>query len=113
MAATPGAPREDTRPPRDNAGLPEVRPTPPPARPAGVVVHPIDSSSTIVVAVVLPPALTYVVFLQQRPLLALSSKSLSPSCASDLGDIATFFFRKNISIRYQNMGYNDVLFGEL
>ena len=31
-------------------------------------------------------------FLQQSPLLALSSKFLSPSCAPDLGDIATYFF---------------------
>ena len=28
VAASPGAPRENTRAPRDNAGLPEVRPTP-------------------------------------------------------------------------------------
>ena len=31
-------------------------------------------------------------FLQQSPLLALSSKLLSPACAHDLGNIATYFF---------------------
>ena len=62
---------------------------------------------------VLPANITYVVFLQQSPLLALSSKFLSPSCAPDLGNIATCFFRKNISIRYQNMCYNGVIFWEL
>ena len=35
-------------------------------------------------------------FLQQSPLLALSSKFLSPSCAPDLGDIATYFFFEKI-----------------
>ena len=48
-------------------------------------------------------------FLQQSHLLALSSKSLSPSCAPDLGDIATFFFQKNISIRYRNVPYDDAI----
>jgi len=35
-------------------------------------------------------------FLQQSPLLALSSKFLSASCAPDLGDIATYFFFEKI-----------------
>ena len=35
-------------------------------------------------------------FLQQRPLLALSSRFLSPSCAPDLGNIATYFFYETI-----------------
>ena len=33
-------------------------------------------------------------FLQQSPVLALSSKILSPACAPDLKDIATYFFLK-------------------
>ena len=35
-------------------------------------------------------------FLQQSPLLALSSKFLAASCAPDLGDIATYFFFEKI-----------------
>ena len=45
-------------------------------------------------SLLLPANITYVVFLQQSPLLALSSKFLSSSCAPDLGDIATYFFSK-------------------
>ena len=38
--------------------------------------------------------------------MALSNKPLSPTCAPGLGDIATCFLKKNISIRYRNMRYN-------
>ena len=43
--------------------------------------------------------------------MALRNKFLSPPCAPDLVDVDTyFFFRKNISIRYQNMCYNNAKF---
>ena len=45
--------------------------------------------------------------------LALSNKFLSPTCAPAHGDIATYFFLKNSSIRYQNMCFGDVTFNSI
>ena len=45
--------------------------------------------------------------------MALGNKSLSPICAPDLVDIATYFFFKKKSIRYQNVYYKNVIFGRV